>query len=84
MKTNELKKIVEDNGLYMYLSDESDKKNYIVATEIFGAEHWHGTVRTDKPRDFHIETFCSKVVAQAILDYAYTPLEEREDNEKLI
>ena len=77
MKTSELKKIVCDNGCkYNSVNDwinirkqDDELITYIDEKNV---------------NIFQVYDACPKVIAQAILDYAYTPLEEREENEKFI
>lgn len=81
MKTSELQKIVEDNGCYIenleynkclniHFNNNRQYKNNLVAC-------------VDKSSNYTvINSICPKVIAQAILDYAYTPLEEREEEKK--
>jgi len=72
MKTSELKKIVEENGYkttsyleWIDISKDGIKLCYVSTRTI---------------RLFNVfDSLQDKVIAQAILDYAYTPLEEREE-----
>lgn len=77
MKTSELKKIVEDNkcifkkditlnGIWIF-----NKNNLSVAY-----------ISNNISNNFNLGRDCPKVIAQAILDYAYTPLEKREECEE--
>ena len=75
MKTSELKKIVEENGLRLVESDV----RYCVVDKNY--TQYADTIKTMQD-DFRVQRFCPKVIAQAILDYAYTPLEEREEEKK--
>jgi len=75
MKTSELKKIVEDNGYkttsyleWIDISKDGIKLCYVSTRTI---------------RLFNVfDSLQDKVIAQAILEYAYTPLEEREEEKK--
>jgi len=75
MKTSELKKIVEENGLRLVESDV----RYCVVDKNY--TQYADTIKTMQD-DFRVQRFCPKVIAQAILDYAYTPIEEREEEKK--
>lgn len=75
MKTSELKKIIEDNKLKIYKEKTDD-----LILDDAGAV----IARFDTKRfgEFKICYECPRVVAQAILHYAYTPIEEREEEKK--
>ena len=76
MKTIELKKIVCDNGCIFneILNDVVNLKN--------SEDVLIGYVLKEESKQFSIYPECPKKIAQAILDYAYTPLEEREEEKK--
>ena len=73
MKTSELKKIAEENGCNFMNSD-----NYY---KIDGGAYIFAKVNKGNS-EFLILHKLPKVIALAILDYAYTPLEEREEEKK--
>lgn len=76
MKTSELKKIVEDNGrMFEFFESVIRILNYRSYATI-------GKVSLIIGKEFSIDNTCPKAIAQAILDYAYTPLEEREEEKK--
>ena len=73
MKTKELKKIIEECGFdFEYLGEEIFIKNNISC---------FGLVNT-KNNTAYIEKGLPQTIAKALLDYAYTPLEEREEVKK--
>ena len=73
MKTSELKKIIEECGFdFEYLGEEIFIKNNISC---------FGLVNT-KNNTAYIEKGLPQTIAKALLDYAYTPLEEREEEKK--
>ena len=74
MKTSELKKIVEDNG-YRFES----KEDYLFILEKFGGA-FVCISKTDY--ELHIKKECPKEFVKSIIEYAYTPLEEREEEKK--
>ena len=76
MKTSELKKIVEDNGRMI----DFFESGVLIINNKSGATI--GKVSLMICKKFLIDSTCPKVIAQAILDYAYTPLEEREEEKK--
>ena len=75
MKTSELKKSVEGNAFKLafigdwvdFLDKDDVKRGYVSVTY---------------PNMLCIFDSCPKNIAQLILDYAYTPLEEREEEKK--
>jgi len=78
MKTVELKKIVEDNdGVF---------KNNVDDAEIYIYHKCENVADINKNRvnEFNLYSCprCPRAIAQSILDYAYTPLEEREEEKK--
>ena len=75
MKTSELKKIVEENGFRLVESDV----RYCVVNENYTM--YADIIKTVQD-DFRVQRWCPKVIAKAILEYAYTPLEEREEEKK--
>ena len=76
MKTSELKKIVCDNGCIFneILNDVVNLKN--------SEDVLIGYVLKEESKQFSIYPECPKKIAQAILEYAYTPLEERGKEKK--
>ena len=75
MKTSEFIKSMEDNG-YKYSTLDNwlnirNQDDYLI-----------GYVDEKNINIFITYDVCPKVIAQAILDYAYTPLEEREEEKK--
>jgi hypothetical protein len=76
MRTSELKKIVCDNGCIFneILNDVVNLKN--------SEDILIGYVLKEESKQFSIYPECPKKIAQAILEYAYTPLEEREEEKK--
>ncbi len=75
MKTSEFKKIVEENGCEIYYS-----------TGYLELRMEDGTVsKINKYNDGDYLIYgeaCTKLIAQSIIDYAYTPLEERGEEKK--
>lgn len=75
MKTSELKKSVDGYGFKLvFISDWVD---FIDADDVK-----RGYVSARYPNVFCVFDSCPKHIAQLILDYAYTPLEEREEEKK--
>jgi hypothetical protein len=76
MRTSELKKIVCDNGCIFneILNDVVNLKN--------SEDILIGYVLKEESKQFSIYPECPKKIAQAILEYAYTPLEERGKEKK--
>jgi len=75
MKTSELKKIVEDNGCKYNSVD-----NWLNIRK--QDDELIGYIDEKNINIFMVYDTCPKVIAQAILDYAYTPLEKREECEE--
>ena len=77
MKTSGLKKIVEDNdGVF---------KNNVDDAEIYIYHKCENVGDINKNRISEVNLYsCPKVVAQAIVDYAFTPLVEREEEKRYI
>lgn len=75
MKTSELKKIVEENGGVF--------ENNVDDAEIYIHNKCENVADINKNRvnEFNLYS-CPKVIAQVVLEYAYTPLEEREEEKK--
>lgn len=75
MKTSELKKIVEENGGVF--------ENNVDDAEIYIHNKCENVANINKNRvnEFNLYS-CPKVIAQVVLEYAYTPLEEREEEKK--
>ena len=81
MKTSELKKIVEDNGFY-FVNESCNKIIFIYKNSEAHKDYGQSSFISKEYSWFSVDDSLPKVVAQAILDYAYTPLEEREDEKK--
>lgn len=81
MKTSELKKIIEDNGCSF--TDDKHCNTYLINFKNH-KEYLNNLVAYVDKKDcyMNISSICPKVIAQAILDYAYTPLSEREEEKK--
>jgi hypothetical protein len=75
MKTSEFKKILKENGLNLI-----ETHNTWIDVDCDDMKVGYVSLLAEK--DFKTNTSCPKVIAQAILDYAYTPLEEREEEKK--
>lgn len=75
MKTSELKKIVENNKCKFYKDNADD-------LILDGVGAVVARLYTKRFGEFEICFDCPRVIAQAILHYAYTPLEEREEKKK--
>lgn len=74
MKTSELKKIVEDNGFHISALGTTDRL-YVHRND----EYPLGIISETSIGSMGISTTCPKAIAQAVLDYTYTPLKEREE-----
>lgn len=75
MTKDEFKKIIKDKGLVCketasYLSVYSNDEDRALLGEV-----------SCVPNDFRTQPKCSQELAQVLLDYAFTPLENREDKE---
>lgn len=81
MKTSELKKIVEDNK-FIFVNNECNRSIFIYKNLEEQRNSRQSSFISKENAWFGIDDNMPKVVAQAILDYAYTPLEEREEEEK--
>ena len=78
MKTSELRSITDYGWNYTKLV-----KNRLMIYD--GTNNtFMGSISTTQVQDYIISTNCDKITSQAIIDYAYTPLEEREDKITLI
>ena len=73
MKTSQLKKIIEDNGLRLKVREN--------VYEIYSKDLYLCSVGKED-NYIYIDYPCPKNIAQTILHYAYTPLEEREADKK--
>lgn len=74
MKTSELKKIVEDNKCRIEFNNDW--------IDFYENENRIGYLSEKYKAILSIFGNCPKVIAQIILDYSYTPLEEREEEKK--
>lgn len=75
MKTEELKKIVEDNdGVFKNNVDDAEIYIYHKCENV-------GDINKNRVKEFNLYS-CPKAIAHAIVDYANTPLEEREEEKK--
>ena len=75
MKTSELMKIMKENGCEVVKMETGWFDFYLNDAKC-------GYVPTNCANYFHVNTVCTKVITQAIVEYAYTPLEEREEEKK--
>lgn len=75
MKTSELKKILEENGFNLIEIHDT-------WIDIEREDMKVGYVSLLAEKDFKTNTCCPKYIAQVVLEYAYTPLEEREEEKK--
>lgn len=73
MKTSQLKKIIEDNGLRLKVREN--------VYEIYSKDLYLCSVGKED-NYIYIDYPCPKNIAQTIVDYAYTHLEEREEERK--
>ena len=81
MKTSELKKIIEDNK-FIFVNSDCNKSIFIYKNLEDQANYRQSSFISKQDAWFGVDDNMPKVVAQAILDYAYTPLEEREEEKK--
>lgn len=81
MKTSELKKIVEDNK-FIFMNSDCNKSIFIYKNLEDQANYRQSSFISKQHAWFGVDDNMPKVIAQAILDYAYTPLEEREELKK--
>lgn len=81
MKTSELKKIVEDNG-FIFVNASCNKSIFIYKNSEAHKDYRRSSFISKEYSWFGVDDELPKSVAQAILDYAYTPLEEREEQKK--
>lgn len=81
MKTSELKKIVEDNK-FIFVNSDYNKSIFIYKNLEDQANYRQSSFISKQHAWFGVDDNMPKVVAQAILDYAYTPLSEREEISK--
>jgi len=77
MKTSELMKIMKENGCEVVKMETGWFDFYLNDAKC-------GYVPTNCANYFHVNTVCTKVITQAIVEYAYTPLEEREEEKKYL
>ena len=73
MKTSQLKKIIEDNGLRLKVREN--------VYDIYSKDLYLCSVGKED-NYIYIDYPCPKNIAQTIVDYAYTHLEEREEEKK--
>lgn len=83
MKTSELKKIVEDNK-FIFVNNDCNRSIFVYKNLEEQRNLRQSSFISKENAWFGIDDNMPKVVAQAILDYAYTPLEEREEEPKYI
>lgn len=81
MKTSELKKIVEDNK-FIFVNNDCNRSIFIYKNSEEQMNYRQSVFISKENVWFGIDDYIPKNVAQAILDYAYTPLEEREEEKK--
>ena len=81
MKTSELKKIVEDNK-FIFVNNECNRSIFIYKNSEEQMNYRQSSFISKENAWFGIDDNMPKVVAQAILDYAYTPLEGREEEKR--
>lgn len=81
MKTSELKKIVEDNK-FIFVNNDCNRSIFIYKNSEEQMNCRQCVFISKENVWFGIDDYVPKNVAQAILDYAYTPLEEREEEKK--
>lgn len=76
MKTSELRSITDYGWKYIKVVE-----NRLMIYD--GTDNtFMGSISTTEVQDFTVSTNCDKNTCQAIIDYAYTPLEEREEEKK--
>ena len=83
MKTSELKKIVEDNK-FIFVNNDCNRSIFIYKNLEDQANYRQSSFISKQHAWFGVEDNLPKNIAQAILDYAYTPLEEREEEKKYL
>ena len=81
MKTSELKKIVEDNG-FIFVNADCNKSIFIYKNSESHKDYRQSSFISKEYSWFSVDDELPKSVALAILDYAYTPLDEREEEKK--
>ena len=79
MRTNELKKIVEDMGYFVVTADKYEGEYFIIKSR---AGVIYGTVYYAVENQMCTHNICPQAVAKVLLEYAYTSLEEREEEKK--